>query len=514
MLATSTARGRPGRRHTDPDVHALAMAALDAATAAGASYADVRFVTRDTESFSYIDDHTASNPMRGFAVGVGVRALVRGYWGVAASPTWTTDEVVRLARQATHEATTGALGAPRDVTLAHTDVARGDWTVPNAIDPFDVSVEEKLDFMMAMCDGAVRMQRGLTANAALGLARERRIMASTEGSFLTQTLFETAGRFAVSFYEPDWRTGRTSNRFGDFLRVAGQGWEYIRHAPYETEIPRLIDEADRLRRPKPVDIGRYDVVLDAYAMADLLDVTIGAATELDRVAGYDANEGGTSYVVNPLAALGTLTMASPIVTVRANRSLPGGAATVGWDDDGVAADDWSLVTNGVLTDLQTTRESANWLSPWYTRRGVPVRSHGCARSEFPLDRYTHTPANLVLNPAAQNTTFDDLVAGIDRGYAILGGSVSTDYQCLNGVGMGAVTYEIRNGKLGSAVEDASYVFRAPELWKSVAALGGPTSAKTVGSTRGKLPTSRAPHSLVAVPARIPQLSIVDAVRRA
>ena len=56
-------------------------------------------------------------------------------------------------------------------------------------------------------------------------------------------------------------------------------------------------------------------------------------TELDRVVGYEANYAGTSFI--SLADVGKLTVGSKLFNITADRTLPGGMCTVGYDDDGV-----------------------------------------------------------------------------------------------------------------------------------------------------------------------------------
>src|SRR5690606_18852292 len=150
-------------------------------------------------------------------------------------------------------------------------------------------------------------------------------------------------------------------------------------------------------------------VLDAPSMVALLDRTLGRATELDRALGYEANAGGTSYLNDPFGMLGSYEAGAPLLTVTGNRSEPGGLATVQWDDEGVRPDTFPLVENGVLTDFQTTRESAGWLEDYYARTGRPFRSHGCANAPAAVDPpLQHTP-NLVLTPGREELDFDDLV---------------------------------------------------------------------------------------------------------
>ena len=75
------------------------MLALDAARSAAAQYADVRISRNRVQSIS-----TRERRVQGLSdnetFGIGVRTLVGGAWGFAASSDLTRDEVARIARQA------------------------------------------------------------------------------------------------------------------------------------------------------------------------------------------------------------------------------------------------------------------------------------------------------------------------------------------------------------------------------------------------------------------------------
>ena len=94
-------------------------------------------------------------------------------------------------------------------------------------------------------------------------------------------------------------------------------------------------------------------------------------------------------------------VAAPAVTVTANRTEPGGCATVQWDDEGVVPEEFTLVKDGVLTDFHTMRESASWLKDYYGQQQRPVRSHGCAAAPTALHAPLTHPPNLALAPGAR-----------------------------------------------------------------------------------------------------------------
>jgi TldD protein len=153
------------------------------------------------------------------------------------------------------------------------------------------------------------------------------------------------------------------------------------------------------------------------------------------------------------------------------------------------------------------------------------RSRGAAFCEnakgFPL---LQTP-NIELAPGTRDTTFEDLVAGLDRGLVICGaqpepggfssGGVTIDRQQLNGEITGNMVYEVRNGRRTRFVRGEETLFRAPELWKSLAALGGPRSRLWSGHVGRKgQPSQEYWCGVGSVPALFRRVAVTDASRKA
>jgi TldD protein len=287
---------------------------------------------------------------------------------------------------------------------------------------------------------------------------------------------------------------------------------------------RLVALATLNKRGRPASIGRYTLVCDGATMAALVEATLGIGTQLDRILGYEANAGGTSFISDPLAVLGTLQVASPLVNVTANRSAPGQLATVKWDNEGTEPHDFRLVKNGILDDFQTTREQAMWLAPSYRGIGRLVRSNGCAASENALAITMQHMPNLSLEPATSNTGLNDLVAGVQSGVLLEGGTITQmDAQARNGLlghNLGALFRKITNGRVGPVLNDATVQINTLQLWKNVTAVGGPSTRMMLPPPRyasmpvkGQ-PPQRTSHSVVAAAAVIEKQPIIDIRRKA
>ncbi len=495
----------------DPQVAELAARGLESARGAGAVYADVRLTYTRTRRFLEINVSDEED------MEVGVRALVDGYWGFASGPVWSPDEMARLGREAVHQAKVNTLGKPRDVDLASVPVVQNaHWTTPVQVDPFALSPFEVQDYLAALRIWTEQYGVQGAAGQAFAIVQDE-VFSSTIGSYCTQRRYWTEGTLSGEVHVGNERGGVSL----PCLSRAGMGWELFT----ADRIPRVRDHSLRdelrlraeesralLKLPlKPIDVGRYDAAVDATSMARFVDATLGRATELDRALGYEANAGGTSYLSDPSGMIGHFQAGAPLLTVTANRSEPGAAATVQWDDEGVTADDFPLVKKGVLTDFQTTRESAAWLAG--PSAGAPARSHGCA--DAPSAMYapmTHIP-NLVMAPGTAGD-FEAMVSSVTDGLAITGANLEMDFQVATGFGTGTVV-AVKNGKRVARLSGAGFLFRSTEFWKSLMAIGGETALRRVGAPALKgEPPQVCYHSVTAPPAVVKGLTLIDPLRKA
>lgn len=493
----------------DPRLRELIQRALDAARGAGATYADVRLTHGRSRALSVLGSSFACSDYE--AMNLGVRALVQGYWGFASSPIWSPDEAARLGAAAAALAKTTVSTAPRVVELAPAPtVPDGHWTMPIQSDPFAHSPLELVDYLGGLNEFINRMPHAIPKSNTAVFRTQAWAFGSTAGQYCTQRTFLTSGSLVLEVVNPSTREG--IQRGLSTLSPTGVGLELYTGQPIKDNLRALYEELrqELLMPVKPVDIGRYDVVLDAHSVAAITSRTIGLASELDRALGYEANASGTSYLNQPAEMVGAFQVGSPLLTVSANRSEPGGAATVQWDDDGVTPVTYDVVRGGVLQRYQTTRESASWLPAGDTNRHASTgAAYASDANAAPLTR----TANLTVAPGDGHADVDSLSAGLSRGVEFHDMGLSIDFQQLNGLGIGR-GYEIKGGKRIARLSTAGMIFRAPELWKSLKALGGASSAVRFGYSDGKgEPFQGAVHSVTAVPALFREIAVVDPMRR-
>jgi TldD protein len=538
---------------------ALAQRAVDAAMHAGATYADVRLTHTLTEAygrgefavtsrqrlvpsvspfprlgqniitFGGTGNSLAEFPQQVFGIptlviGIGVRALVQGYWGFASSPVWTDAEAVRLGQKATLQAAQNAhAGEPRAVELGTVPIVRrGRWVQPG-IDPFSVPIDEKLDVLRTMLELPAQGDRfAKVVNWGARLWREERVFASSEGASYSQVRYRCFPSGIQVSIQGDEQRGERYQSSASWKSdvLTAHGWETFQDLDVDSLAEHLLAQALQARDleelpVKPVEIGKYDVVFDAPVTAHLVYHTLGVATELDRAMGYEANAGGTSYLgPDPFQYLGT-EVASPLISVTADRTTPHALATAKWDDEGMPCGRFPLIERGILVDYQTTREQAAWLSTWYTKHGMPLQSHACAASETALECPIQMSPNVLLTPGREAIGVEDLIKDTARGVYVPIASASVDQQVRNGFVQSQSVREIRNGKLGAVLKGAGVLFRSLDFWKNVTALGGGQSAQFMqaGESKGE-PTQQGLCNVQAVPMKVTGCAVIDVTRKA
>ena len=518
-------------RHDPVHWQALARRAVEAAQRAGAQYTDVR-LTRMVQHRYGLGFPSVPEDIE--TVGIGVRTLARGYWGFTACPTGemnTEGAVVALAEAAVAQARANAMGGtPRTVEMGYYPQVTGTWATPVAIDPFTISIEEKGHYTTYWMAWA--QENGVyidTLPSYLAFTREERVVATSEGSLVTQTRYESGGKIVCK----STATGDNFSLDLEGLQTIGKGWElFATDARIPEQLTTMLDRlkaaAAALRGARPSMVGRYTLVCDGATMASLVGQTLGVATQLDVALGYEANAGGTSFLDDPMTMVGHYPVASPQVTVTANRSALTQLATVKWDDEGVVPQDFTLIKDGVLVDFQTTREQAAWLAPYYQQHGRPVQSHGCATAQDALCIPLQQRPNLALAPNPGAIRLEDLIADVKDGILVANGeALDVDFQARTGL-LGGSLRKIVNGRLGSPLQGGAVLFDTLDLFKHIVAVGGSSTTAVVshspydpvsawefpfGHLKGQ-PPQMTSYSVQGVAATITNQAIIDPSRKA
>ncbi|RII18583.1 protease TldD [Streptomyces sp. YIM 130001] len=447
---------------------ALADAALARARALGADHADFRLERIRSADWRLRDARVAGSSDT-VDLGYAVRVVHGGAWGFASGVDLSMDAAARVAGQAVAMAklsakVIAAAGSDERVELAD-EPAHPDrtWISAYDINPFDVPDAEKTGLLAEWSAHLLAAEGVAHADATLRTVQENKFYADTTGTVTTQQrvrLHPQLTAVAVDAHTGEFDSMRT------IAPPVGRGWEYLGGDVWDWDaelarMPELL--AEKLRAPS-VEPGRYDLVVDPSNLWLTIHESIGHATELDRALGYEAAYAGTSFAT--FDRLGTLEYGSGIMNVTGDRTAEHGLATVGYDDEGVAAQSWDLIKDGRLVGYQLDRRIAK-LTGF-------ERSNGCAFADSPGHVPVQRMANVSLQPAPAGPTTNELIAGVERGVYVVGDrSWSIDMQRYNFQFTGQRFFRIENGRLAGQLRDVAYQATTTDFWGSMAAVGGP-----------------------------------------
>ncbi|KOT56119.1 MULTISPECIES: TldD/PmbA family protein [Streptomyces] len=449
-------------------LRALADAALARARALGAEHADFRLERLRSASWR-LRDARPSEASDTTDLGYAVRVVHNGAWGFASGVDLTMDAAARVAGQAVAMAklsakVSEAAGTTERVELAD-EPAYPDrtWISSYEINPFDVPDADKTGLLAEWSARLLAAPGVAHADASLMTVQENKFYADTAGTSTTQQRIRLHPQLTAVAVDP------TSGEFDSMRTLAppvGRGWEYLTgdHWNWDAELAEIPAHlAEKLRAPS-VTPGRYDLVVDPSNLWLTIHESIGHATELDRALGYEAAYAGTSFATYD--QLGTLAYGSEIMNVTGDRTAEHGLATIGWDDEGVAAQSWNLIQNGTLVGYQLDRRMAKLT-------GTP-RSNGCAFADSPAHVPVQRMANVSLQPAPQGPSTEELISGVERGVYVVGDrSWSIDMQRYNFQFTAQRFFRIENGRLAGQLRDVAYQATTTDFWGSMAAVGGP-----------------------------------------
>jgi TldD protein len=483
----------------------LALEAINAARDAGAQYADARIGRYRRQSLN-TRERQITGVSDGETYGIGVRTLVDGAWGFAATASVTREGVVQCARDAVRLSRAAKRAQRRPVELAPITPVKGTWMTPIVRDPIDVPIEDKVALLFAANEAALKVPKIRFCNSGLQLLREVKTLATTEGTLITQTFIRSEASFAATAAD-----GGVTESFSEELPPESRGWEYIESLDLPGNAATWAETAVEKLSARSVDAGVWDLIIQPNNLWLTIHESIGHPTELDRAMGYEANFAGTSFISPPEEYIGKLKYGPEFMNVRADRTQANSVALCAWDDEGVPADDWLIVEKGMFKDYQTTREQASWIAGL---TGVN-KSHGCSYADsWDSVQFQRMP-NISLNPAERDVSLEDIISSTDRAIMIRNrGSWSIDHQRYSFSFTGQAFYEIRNGRVTGMLKDVAYQASTPVFWNSMDMIGGRSTYFLGGSfSDGKgEPSQSNGVSHGCVPARFRNVDVINTSR--
>ncbi len=457
------------------DKKVLADAALNAARGKGATYADVR-IGRYLNQFVVTREDKVQNLVNTESYGTGVRVIVDGTWGFAATSNVDKDSIARAAEQAASIAKANSKVQQEPVRLAPVEgVGEVSWRTPIEKSAFDVPISEKVEMLMDV--NAAAMEAGASfINSIFFLVNEQKYFASTDGSYIDQDVHRIWPTFNVTVVDPESGKFKTREALSSPM---GMGWEYVDGDPKAKTLGVTTRYGDRYdmredavaaarqakatMTAKSVEPGKYDLVLDPSHLWLTIHESVGHPLELDRVLGYEANYAGTSFATLDKWKSKDFEYGSDKVNLFADKTQPGSLGSVGYDDEGVKCKEWDLVKSGILVNYQAIRDQVHMIGE--------KESHGCCYADSWSSVQFQRMPNVSLRAGTAELSVDEMIRDVEKGIYIIGdGSFSIDQQRYNFQFGGQMFYEIENGEIKGQLRDVAYQANTQEFWNSCVAI--------------------------------------------
>ena len=434
-----------------------ADAAVEAAVAAGATYADARVMDRRHESMNARNGEIEALTQEG-SVGLGVRALIGSGWGFFATADLTREAAAAAGRRAAEIARASASVPGADLELTPVEARHDHWENAVEEDPLGVPLAEKGDLLVA-ATGTMREHGADTAIAGYDIWDTTKWLTSSEGHRIDQHIVECGAAMDAT------ANGEAETQRRSYPGIRGQygtrGWELVRELDLAGNAARVAEEARALlSAPECPSHDAIDLIIGSEQMALQIHESVGHAVELDRILGWEAAFAGTSWL--DLAQLGSLRFGSDLMNVTADATLAGALGSFGYDDEGTPAHPVDIVKDGIWVGVLSGRDSASLAG--LAESGGAVRGDGYNR--LPMVRMT----NVGLLPGT--STLDEMIAATDDGILIdTNRSWSIDDKRLNFQFGCEIGWEITNGQRGRMIRNPTYTGIGPKFWQSLDMLG-------------------------------------------
>ena len=419
-------------RFNEDDFNKLADTSIFIAKNNGASYSDIR-ICKNRNQMVRSREELITSISDSDNLGFGVRVLINGTWGFASSAFIDEQEVAKATELACTISKANKILQKIPVELSETKAYNDTYKTPVLINPFDISITDKVDLQLKYNKIAKSLGADYV-NSFMWFINEWKYFASSEGSKITQDLYRIWAETDVTAMNKE--EGKFETRSTDIAPLS-MGYEYFTEFPFEQEIEKSVETAKMKLNAPSVEPGKKDIIIHGNNLFLTIHESCGHPTELDRAMGYEANYAGTSFMTTD--KLNKLKYGSDIINLTADRTQEYGLATRGYDDDGVKTVEWPIIENGLFVNYQTTREQGNYIG----RDDSFACAYADSWSHFPIQRMP----NISLKPSQEKRSLEDLIADTEDAILVIGrGSWSIDMQRYNFQFTGQEFWEIKNGK--------------------------------------------------------------------
>ena len=406
----------------------------------GGDFADI-YIERTQPAYIHLEDNKIEKVVSGIDSGAGLRVIFNGKTVYAYTNDLSDDSLLKLS-----DTVRAAVKEKKD--WPDIDIRKKKPTIDFRIikRPDGIDTDKKVQIVKKANDIARGIDSRIIQVMAVYRDTLQNVTIGNTDGFLTEDerVYTTAMIQVVAADGKIIQTGQEP--IGGLI-----GFELFDENPIEKVAETAAKRAVMMLKARPAPGGRMPVVLSADAGGTMIHEAIGHGLEADL-----AMQGLSVYSKK----IGEM-VASPVITVIDDATLPNKRGSFRFDDEGIEAQKTILVENGILKGYMYDRL-------WSMKEGV--RSTGNGRRESykyrPIPRMTNT----LIAPGDSNP--EDIIKSTQSGLFVKkmgGGQVNT----VNGDFVFEVSegYLIENGKIGEPVRGATLTGNGPEALKDIDIVG-------------------------------------------
>ncbi len=437
---------------------------IDRVKAKGATYVDARYYPYEESNQLFMLNGNLKDASSSRESGIGVRVLYKGAWGFSASS--DLSDMDALFDKAFDNARVAAERVTFPVRLAEKDAVQASFTSPCKEDPFEVPLADKVSFLKEM-DEKLNQPGIFLRIGGLNFVRKQILFADSEGSEIEKNITEVFAELQVRGQDAQGVNQQRQFKLAQQGRDT-RGWESIDRNLFLENADRIVRELNQVLAADDCPKEDRSVILLPGIMYLQTHETIGHALELDRILGYELAFAGGSFVT--LDDFGKLRYGSEKLTARADATVINSPGSFGYDDDGIPAQNVTLIDKGILVGAITGRqmvEEANAKAKKQIFHGSGGANRATSFYRVPIERMT----NINIDPGTDGT-LDDIVAKTEKGIIMDGDrswSIGSNREQFHfGTEIG---WLVDDGKVTRVVKNSTYKGPTVKFWNSLSAVG-------------------------------------------
>ena len=408
-----------------------------------AEYIEMRSHTRRVFSV-VVKDGRVERIAKGLNGGACARALVDGSWGFSSTTIIDKKNLLNILTDARILACSSKPLKKRRVRMAPAEPHVDEYETCMKEDPRNGDLESLVgEVLDADAEAHEYSEKVVSTTLNLSVVDDEIFFVNSEGARIKQRIvrcFGTARIIAKS-------KGNIASAYESIGRQGGL--EIFKDTPLREAALKAASRAVRIAPKRVVPGGYYDVVLENKIVGLLAHEAIGHTAEADLVC-------VGSFLSNKMGKK----VASEMVTLVDDGSMPYGFGTMKYDDEGVPTQRTVIIDRGVVKGFMHSRETASQFG---------VAPTGNARAwSFEYDPIIRM-RNTYIEP--RDWTVDELIEDIKDGYVLRGGGGGqADF---NGEFMFTVQEAIRikNGDLKETYRGATMSGNAFEVLNNIKGVG-------------------------------------------